>query len=79
MGGGGGGKGSAPSIPPATVTPTPAPVREVNPEAKDTTIQVQDDKAQKAAAAKRSVYASDAESLGSPSAAGSVYARTLGG
>lgn len=79
MGGGGGGKGGGASIPPATVAPTPAPVREVNPEAQDTTVQVADDKAQKAAAAKRSVYASDSEALGSPTQAGSVYARTLGG
>lgn len=80
-GGGGGGKGSAPVVTtPATPVP-PAPVRTpVDPEAKDTTVQVEDSKAKKAAAAKKASLFADAETLGQTAAqAGSVFSRTLGG
>jgi hypothetical protein len=52
----------------------------VDPEAEDTTVQVENSKAKKAAAAKKASLFADAESLGQTAAqAGSVFSRTLGG
>jgi hypothetical protein len=82
-GGGGGGKGGGGSAPAPVVQYPPAkPAREpVDPDAKRASSSEVDATSQKQAAlaAKKSVYATANDALGSPAASGSVYKRTLGG
>lgn len=81
-GGGGGGKGGGVSAPATVQYPTAKPVKEpVDPDAKKASSSEVDATSQKQAAlaAKKSVYATANDALGSPAASGSVYKRTLGG
>ncbi len=81
-GGGGGGKGGGVSAPATVQYPTAKPAKEpVDPDAKKASSSEVDATSQKQAAlaAKKSVYATANDALGSPAASGSVYSRTLGG